>query len=120
VHSHHTETFGGLLEIKEEDEDDNLVDSSWQEEVDVDRVLHQINVDPALRFVPHISSGDNGRSANKAHVGPYWRKFHTRAGYQFRRPDSKVEASRICNKYGEKFSHSQETTHASAADQSDN
>jgi hypothetical protein len=53
VHSKHTETFGGLVEIK--DEDDNEIYEI--PDLDADQVLREIGVDPVLRFLPLVTNG---------------------------------------------------------------
>jgi len=52
VSSKHTETFGGLLAATKYEEDDNedMFDLAAQDDLDADRVLQQLGVDPALRF----------------------------------------------------------------------
>ncbi|PSR71595.1 hypothetical protein PHLCEN_2v12525 [Hermanssonia centrifuga] len=58
VVSDHNLTFGGLLQIKDElDEDRKLEDllSEREEELDVTTVLHDLNIDPALLHQPEPS-----------------------------------------------------------------
>ena len=53
VKSRYTESFGGLLQMKDEDEDD-LLDLSSHE--DASRILQELDIDPALRFLPLVAT----------------------------------------------------------------
>ena len=78
VQSKHIETFGGLLEIKDEEDEGNILDLSMQDDMDVDGVLQRLDVDPALRFLPQqpanrddiSSSSDLGGDACEAILEP--------------------------------------------------
>jgi hypothetical protein len=51
VHSKHTETFGGLVEIKDDDNEIYEIPG-----LDADQVLREIGVDPVLRFLPLVTN----------------------------------------------------------------
>jgi hypothetical protein len=44
------ETFGGLLELKDEGDEGDMIDLSREDDLDEDRILQQLDVDPELRF----------------------------------------------------------------------
>jgi hypothetical protein len=59
VESRYTETFGGLLEVKDEDDEGDEFTLTHDA---ADTILQEIGVDPALRFLPLVTGG-SGRSS---------------------------------------------------------
>ena len=68
VQSKHIESFGGLLEIKEEEEErEKILDLSMEDDVDVDGVLQQLDINPALRFLPQqVNSANNDHTPSSS------------------------------------------------------
>ena len=65
VSSKHTKTFGGLLAaMKDVEDEEDLFDLAGQDDLDAERVLRQLGVDPALRFqvMPQQSLSTNNDS----------------------------------------------------------
>jgi hypothetical protein len=73
VQSKHMETFGGLWEIKDEDNEENMIDlSDLQDQdvddLDVDSILRQCNVDPALHFLPQQTANSTLSSEHSGEI----------------------------------------------------
>ena len=69
VVSKSVETFNGLLEIK--DEEENVFDLPQNNDLDADELLQVINIDPELRFhplAPNVSEAKQGANAVVQHL----------------------------------------------------
>jgi hypothetical protein len=56
VKSRQTETFGGLIEIKDDDEADL---ESHCDDIDIDKVLQGLGIDPTLQFLPLVTTSNS-------------------------------------------------------------
>lgn len=58
VQSRHTESFGGLLQIKDEADDDEYLLNLPIDivEKEAERLMEELHIDPALRFIPQSAT----------------------------------------------------------------
>jgi hypothetical protein len=63
VSSRHAESFGGLLDIKFEEVDDNHWDIPGQGHIDADEYLETLKIDPKLRFIPEAVLASRNNNA---------------------------------------------------------
>jgi hypothetical protein len=66
VRSRQMETFGGLIEIKDDDEADLESHLPLCDDIDIDEVLQGLGVDPALQFLPLVTTPDS--TANRGNA----------------------------------------------------
>jgi hypothetical protein len=64
VKSRQIETFGGLIEIKDDETDESGSHLPLCDNIDVDEVLQNLGMDPALQFLPLITPNSNSNCGN--------------------------------------------------------
>jgi hypothetical protein len=66
VQSKHIESFSGLLEIKDKEDEEYILDLSMEDDMDVDGVLRRLDIDPALQFLPQQVNSANHDHASSS------------------------------------------------------